>query len=239
MKIIYLISLITLTANVAFSQSPEEIRTYYNLGTINVSGNGGMFNIMSSKPTETLGTYYYNDKYFKKGFISVEGLEKPLGEYRMRYNLKTNELEVILKEGLRSISTSKINNFLWSDSISNRQAIFLKASNYTYDGSKIDGFLEVIQEGKLSLLKRKKIRLQKSNFNPLLVEESTNDQIFQDEEFFLLKNNNIIKLEKKNKKSITAFLADNERALTYLKNNKVNYKKESELNLFIIQCNSK
>ena len=237
MKVSILFSVLSITSSLSFSQSPEEVRTYNALGTLNVSGNGGMFNIMSSKPVETIGTYYYNEKYFKRGFISLENVEKPLGEYQMRYNLKTNELEVVLKEGLRSISTSKIISFLWSDSASNKQTMFLKASNYQYDGSKIDGFLEVILEGKLSLLKRKKIRLQKSNFNPLLVEESSNDQIFQDEEFFLLKDNRLAKLEKKNNKAITAFLGSDDRALQYLKNNKINYKRESEIVLFVIHCN--
>jgi hypothetical protein len=238
MKVLILFSVLSITSTLSFSQSPEEVRTYNALGTLNVSGNGGMFNIMSSKPVETIGTYYYNEKYFKRGFISVEGVEKPVGEYKMRYNLKTSELEVVLKEGLRSISTTKIISFVWSDSVFHKQTLFLKASNYQYNGPKIDGFLEVVQEGKLTLLKRKKIRLQKSNFNPLLVEESTNDQIFQDEEFFLLKDNTLIKLEKKNNKAITAFLGNDDRALNYLKNNRVNYKKESELNLFVLHCNS-
>jgi hypothetical protein len=225
-------------SNAVFSQDIQELRTVGALGTLNVSGNGGMFNIMSSKPVETLGSFYYNEKYFKRGFILVEGVEKPVGEYKMRYNLNTNELEVVLKEGLRSISNSKIVSFYWSDSVSNKQTTFVKALNYQYDGSKIEGFLEVIQEGKLTLLKRKKIRLQKSNFNPLLVEESSNDQIFQDEEFFLLKDNKLIKFEKKNSNTVTAFLGNEDRVLNYLKNNKTIYKKESELKLFVLYYNS-
>jgi len=228
---------LSLLVQIGHAQSPESVRTFYALSNM-ATGNAGTFNVMSSKPTEIVGNYYYNgDKNFKEGLISVEGFEKPFGYYKMRYNLKTNELEAILKEGLRSLSLNKINSFLLRDSV-NKETLFLKAQHYEMHGTKIVGFLEVISEGKISLLKRKNLRMQSSPFNPLLVEESANVQILQDEELFILKENHLVKIDKKNKKEFMALFENDTVASRYFTSTKINFKKEADLILFIRHYNS-
>ena len=150
------ICLLYLTIRPAKSQDASNLRTFYSIGRINaVSSFGGMFNVMPTAPSTVTGSFYYDDEILKKGLISVKGHDKPFGEFPMRYNLKSSELEVELKEGLRSLNLEQVSSFMWADT-QGKESYFVNLKDFkSNSGVPIIGFGQVITSGKLSLIKKR------------------------------------------------------------------------------------
>ena len=229
----FVVSICTLyfISPLAKGQDAANLRTFYSIGRINaVSSFGGMFNIMPTAPSTVTGNYYFDDEILKKGLISVEGKDKPFGEFPMRYNLKSNELEVELKEGLRSLNLGQVSSFMWTDE-RGKESYFINLKDFNSNSVPIIGFAQVITSGKLSLLKKRRAIFQKTEFNPLEAEKADIDKIIKKEDFFFVKDSQAF-LITKNKKDAIAFLGSidtDQRIENFIIENGFNSKKELSL----------
>ncbi|MCA4896186.1 MAG: hypothetical protein ING84_14400 [Cytophagales bacterium] len=232
-KVLFTSIIIMVASNIIPAQDAANLRTFYSIGRINATSSfGGMLNAMPTYPNTINGNYYFDDDTFREGFISIRNIEKPFGPFQMRYNLHSNELEVNLKEGIRSLSLDKVTSFMW---INNKAEEFYFASckGLKINNTPLDGFAQVISGEKLVLLKKRKAILKKSTFNPLEVENSSVDKIVKEDDYFLLLDSSTINITKEKKRILSFFKGKYENEVSkFLKNNDFNPKKENTLIAF-------
>ena len=96
----------------------------------------------------------YLDKKWNLATILLFQSEKLLEGYPVKYELKENELEVKASNGIKILGTKNIKSLVWKDSITQEPKYFISGSEYTDEGTPLNGLLEVLSDGKVPLLKR-------------------------------------------------------------------------------------
>ena len=96
----------------------------------------------------------YLDKKWNLATILLFQSEKLLEGYPVKYELKENELEVKASNGIKILDTKNIKSLVWKDSITQEPKYFISGSEYTDEGTPLNGLLEVLSDGKVPLLKR-------------------------------------------------------------------------------------
>lgn len=90
-------------------------------------------------------------------------------------------------------------------------------------------FLELIEEGEVSLYKRFETSLLKSNYNPLLDAGNFNDRVVIKEKYFLYKEGRFEEIPKQKKKAEKFFTGKNKSFKGFIKKNQLNLKLEADL----------
>ncbi|MHA8073775.1 hypothetical protein ACRZ9O_04510 [Aquirufa sp. HETE-40SA] len=178
------------------------------------------------------GSAYLED--FKKGVLylnnglKVEGLQIALNAY-------SNNLEYKIDGGQFSYGPDKLSKFTYSSSSSGELIEF--TSEYEVPTIKKKRFVQVIEKGKYSLL-----------FHPYKV--MTDDpsatygaqaaKVFQDEQdVFVAIDGKVYLLKNKEKILKEVFGTDAEKAIAFIKTQKVNFKEMNELKALIQELNKK
>lgn len=215
------------------AQEPSKLSTFYSIGRLNATGSfGGIGTVMAPNGNSLEGDEYYDSPDFKKGFISVNGFEKPFGEFQIRYNIRSQEIEMLQGEKVISLSPEKIRSVMY-ELPSGEKHFFFNAKGYISKGVSMTGFFEVLTEGRVLLLKRKTFEHKKTSFNPLDVESSTTEKLLKKEQFFLLNllkdgGNELTELPRQ-KGKIMDYLGNKNEVTMFFKANNLSLRSESDL----------
>ena len=226
-------------AATVFAQEPSKLSTFYSIGRLNATGSfGGIGTVLSAGPNSIEGNEYYDTPDFKNGFISVSGFEKPFGEFLMRFNIRSREIEIQEKAKVVSLSMERVKSFMYEDD-KNQKHFFFNGKGYKIAQTSVDGFFEVLVEGSTLLLKRRTFEHKKTSFNPLDVENSTSEKLLKKDELFLLKEGTVdlIKLPMK-KKALLDFLGKPNELEKFLKEKNIGFKEEADLVIIVAFSNS-
>lgn len=222
-----------------FAQEPSKLSTFYSIGRLNATGSfGGIGTVMAGGPNSIEGNEFYDTPDFKNGFISVSGYEKPFGEFPMRFNVRSREIEIQEKGKVVSLSMELVKSFMYEDE-KHQKHFFFNGKGYKIGTTSADGFFEVLVEGSVLLLKRRIFEHKKTSFNPLDVENSTSEKLLKKDELFLLKEGTVdlVKLPIK-KKDLFAFLSNPTELENFLKEKHIGVKEEGDLVRLVAFCNS-
>jgi hypothetical protein len=236
--------LIVLSAQL-YGQQPNAINvnsvTFQDLSSLTSDqfAAGRMVRSFSNSEPVVEGDIYYFDAQFLPGSFSFVKNDKKYGLYLMRLNLKSGDIEISLKEGVRAFSSKDIKAFTLSDTIKKKEWRFVNAESYTIDNVKLSGFIEVIEQGEYTLYKRKFVTQLRGEYRPLVGPDSGNDKIIKKSVYYIGRGSSVI--EVKDKKSLGVAFGD----LPYdivtkeLSSHKVNFKDENSLIQFVHIMNTK
>ena len=104
-------------------------------------------------PGGVKGSTYLDKKWNLATTLLFKSEKLPEG-YPVKYELKENELEVKASNGIKILDTKNIKSLVWKDSITQEPKYFISGSEYTDEGTPLNGLLEVLSDGKVPLLKR-------------------------------------------------------------------------------------
>lgn len=228
---------------VSAQESDQALRSIRANNTMNQlsEGNGnlnttGLYGMGPSTSTKVLGDPYWDVHW---GISSVElkgGKELVEGNY-VRYDIYNDELEFLLKDGIKIIPGSKVVSVVWQDSLFSKARFLVNANKFKQSGVPLTGFVEILVDNEIALLKRMTLNIKKPTYNQALDVGNKDSRIVKEEVYYYSVNNTLARL--KSKKDIKAISPKNQAVLeAFVKEKKIKFNNERDLILFIEYCNS-
>jgi len=186
-------------------------------------------------PGKVVGDTYLNSQWMRSSFI-MYNVDKTFENYKIRYDIRADELEIKTPTQVKVLQGSKVRNFAVTDSLNTHTAFYANARDFTLDGAKQTGFFEVLEDGKIALLKKTEIEIKKADYNPALNIGSLDEKILKKEKYFLLQGTRLQEVRKK--KFFTAFGDRAAEVETYAAKNSLSAGDPGELQLIVRYYNS-
>lgn len=203
-------------------------------GNINTVGNRVFLSQTKLIKTSEIreGSPYYNGESFLKADI----LDYSKNLQELRYNAYSDEMEFMSNKEV--YIADKEPGMLVNFEDLNKKYICL---NYNFGFGNRYGYLVLLvsDSQKYSLYKREKFELLKGEKSPNGITKDRNDYYSKEKDLYLLSyNGDFKKIDNSKKSLVDAFGAKSNEAELYLKTNKLNIKKESDLIKLISYMNT-
>ncbi len=154
-------------------------------------------------PSNVVGNIYYDERWRMSSFTLYENKETIEG-YPIRYNIYFDELDVNTNTGERALESSRVKSFVLRDSIITNS--FTNAREYTLDEVPLKGFLEVLVDGQVQLLKRFYLIVKDPDYNPAIGSGSRDTRILTHSDLYYARENKMFEI--KGKKKLFASFGD-------------------------------
>jgi hypothetical protein len=178
-------------------------------------------------PGKVVGDNYLS-KNWNAATILLYQSETMIEGFPVKYDIKSDLIEIKSKSGIKILGCDKIKNLVWIDSINSQPHYFVNASEFKKDGVESRGLLEVVVDGALPLLKQTEIFVKQPTYNAAMDAGSKDTKIFQKDTFFYAREKNLFKI--KNKSDVLAAAGDRSaETSSFMKENKININKLPEL----------
>lgn len=231
MKVFYILSMLLICDYSAYSQwaVPANMRaenTLDRLSDKNGLSNSDILYGIPLPPGNVVGDVYF-DKKWNAGSIMLYETETLIEGYPMKYDVKSEVLEIKSKAGVKILDTRKIKSLVWKDSLTNIPHYFINGAEFKLEGVPVKGLLEVLVDGKTPLIKRDQIFVKEPTYNVAMGSGSRDTKIYHKVSYYYISNSELIKV--KGKKEIIKISSNPVATEEYFKSNKINLGKEAGL----------
>jgi hypothetical protein len=186
-------------------------------------------------PGRVIGDTYLNTQWMRSSFM-MYNVDKTFENYKVRYDIRRNELEVKTPTQVKVVEGNRLKNFAVTDSLNSHTAFYANGKDFTLDGKKQSGFYEVLEDGKLALLKKTEIEVKKADYNAALNIGSLDEKILKKDSYFVLKGT---ELQEVRKKKFFAVFGDQAAVVQdYADKNKLSVGDPRQLELIVRHYNS-
>lgn len=174
---------------------------------------------------KTPGTFYY-DGAWNAGHIYLSSGDSLAGYY-IRYDLIKNHLEVLWGSRKVGIYGTNIASFYWFSPARQQLQKFISKREFTFQNPEnVAGFLEILADGEVRLLKSKTIIPRYQGTSPSLVPDDGSSDLNSIKDYFLVRGDDVFKVS--GRKKLMEFLSS-EKAETFMKTQKLNLNSEEDL----------
>jgi hypothetical protein len=183
--------------------------------------------ISTPREVKIIGDVYL-DIHWGNSSIELFNSEKLIEGYYTRFDIKNNEVEFQIDRSVRVLPGNKVKSVVWIDSITQQPRIIENASKYVFNEVPLNGFLEILVDGKTPLLKRYFLEILKPDFSPALNVGSKDYRILKKVEYFYAIGNQLTKI--KGKKSLGQLISNTEKDVnSFIQAESLNLNKEEDL----------
>lgn len=227
-----------------FGQSPtinNNVRSanlLNQLGSYRVTPGDVLFPISSHEKSNIIGDVYLDSHWNLSSLLLFEN-EKLINDYLVRYDIKNNEFEFRLKNGVKVLPGSKVKNIVWIDSLTKTTRIMNNGSEYSAAEIPFDGFFEILKDGEIQLLKKPYVEVLRPNFSPALNVGSKDTKILKKSEYFYSLKNKLYQIKKKSSLEAIQQHKSSVDLAAFLKKEKISLTKEEDLMLLFDMINAK
>ena len=210
--------LLAFFSTAAFSQNSNDAIVVFS---------GGVMRTMNikSKPKETKGSVYYSDSWRTGNIYLFSG--EIIKNYPLKYDLKKQEIEIQVDDDIKVIAVGAVKKVEWFNFNINSNEIFINCSSY--DGAGKVGMYKVISDNKIVFLKKTGLKILESNYNQALDVGSQSNRYIKDDKYYISKNGKVKLIRKRKKQILKLFGDDAEKIQIFANENRLNFKKESDL----------
>jgi hypothetical protein len=195
-----------------------------------IDRNSGGFLELKPKVESPVERVYLYDDWITGKVVFKSGYEE--NNLPMKYDLKTNLLEIKTKTGIKVAELSKYKYFQFEgDSVSHTYLSSLE------NAKEVEGLLEELVHGKASLYAKLYLEIKPSNYNAAMDIGSKTDQYLKKEKLLLVKNDEVTDVTKKGKKILTYFDPYQQDIQNFVKQNSLSYKKKNDLAKMVMYYN--
>jgi hypothetical protein len=145
------------------------------------------------------GDFYLESHWGQASILLCDGAGVIEG-YVARYNIKSDEFEFQMQNGVSAIAGYKVKSMHWIDSLKKSTRNIINAKDYLSNGKSITGFFEVLQDGTVPLFKKVDIDILKPSYNPSLSMGNKDFTVSRKEKYYYAIKNEVYLI--KNRKSI-------------------------------------
>jgi hypothetical protein len=184
------------------------------------SGFKGRFNLDG----RIKGTPYLDTNFVQTNFQFVKGSSKLVAP--SRYDLYRNEIEVQTTGGIRVLANNLVKSY--KSFVDGDSVLYINASNYTFEGTQLIGFLKVISDGKAQLFEMYKLDIIKPTYNASLEVGDRNSHLVKRSSLMYSDGKDLFKLKGK-KELLQLFASQKEKMEAYIKTSKPDLKDQEDL----------
>ncbi|MBL7870738.1 MAG: hypothetical protein JNM78_03930 [Cyclobacteriaceae bacterium] len=219
---------------------PANLRAENTLDRL--SDKGGLSNSdilygVPGDPGGVVGDVYLNDKWNSATILLYQS-ETMIEGYPVKYDIKSNLIEIKSNAGIKVLDVRRIKNMVWKDSVTTTPQYFINGSEFKKDGTPFVGLLEVLVDGPMPLLKRTQLFVKQPTYNAALDVGSKDVKLYKKSIIFYAKDGGLV--EVKNKKDVleaSGALAKEVEA--YIKSNRLSISKDEGVSRAFEFINSK
>lgn len=169
--------------------------TQFSDGTANL-GSSGVYGLASSEEIKLEGNAYW-DAHWGLSSLEIKGYKELVEGNYVRYDIYRNELEFLFKDGIKVLPGSKIVSIVWQDSLLSRPRFLVRGELYQENGIPLTGFVEILVDKNVKLIKRIMINTKMPNYNPALDVGSKNPKIVQENQYYYAIDNKLVRMKSK------------------------------------------
>lgn len=210
-KIVCLISVVLLTLIQAKAQSsnvvPDNVRATNVIDgiTSNVVSPGYLLYGIPEAPGGIIGDVYLNSDW-KKTSLKIFGQDREFNNYKCKVNLYTNQIEIELNELVKVINADRVESFYWTEENDSGKRLYRNANKFKLNNTSHSGFLEVLSDGKIMLLKETRIIIKRPDYNVQLNVGSKSTRIIKEEVIYFTRGTELVNVRSiRNKKFYSLF----------------------------------
>jgi len=224
------------TASTAGNEYLQKQNAVDRLGV--VSANTATFGI--PLPPASLEGDFYLDSEFRQGSFELTISPKVYEDMTIRYDLRSNLIEINYEDGVRGLDGNKVKYF----ELRNSPKGFTKYVNVNQlkgsgDDMPSNTFLQVIIDDEIPLYSYEKITIKKADYNVALNVGSKNDQILKKPVYLSIVDGIAYELTKGGNSNVFSLVPGKESELkAYAKANKIKPKDVEDYIAIISQLNS-
>ena len=219
-------SVLVLIGLSSFAQNPND-------AVIVVSGGGIRTMNIKSKPKETKGSYYYNDVWYTGTIKLFSGEE--VQAYPLKYDMKMNQIDIKVNESVKIISIGAVKEIIWVNPTGQSEVLRNISMYKNIEGY---GFLSVLAEGNITLLKKTDLDLLESNYNGIVDAGNESKKYIKKEKYYIKSGDKIILIKKKKKTILNKFKDKAEKVELFSSENDLNFKDDVDLEKIFNYYNS-
>lgn len=226
-----------LISTVSFGQwaIPNQIKAANTLDQIADRDRLGVEDLLYGAPVEAeVSNDHHLDKKWNTAAILLYESEKLIEGYPVKYDVIGDALEIKARNGIKQLETRKIKSMVWLDSVTNQPCYFINGKEYTKNGVAFSGFIEVLSDGQMPLLKKTNIWAKKSTYET----EEEYEMIYKTEQLYYSKGKEAYRVGGK-KNLLLAFGDAGGEVDTYIRINKLDVSKQKDLQKVFDYYNSK
>lgn len=167
---------------------------------------------------------------YTSGYIRFFGSPQLYQAKQMRLNLWLGYLEVVIKGKVVRFNESDIKLLIFNPQ--NQKLTLINAKHYTINGVEATGFMQIIEDGRLQLLKHTKVQVTQAIYSSNTNFTSHSHTLEQKESYYFAQRKHLYKITRK--KSVYHFFQKQNFAIKEcLKTHKINLRKEVGLRYLV------
>ena len=227
MKSIFIVILI-FTSSLIFSQTKDARSSYETIIQIATSNTTGSTGTFINKPKDIIGNIYVFENWNNSCNIKIG--DKVYKLKNINLNMKSDQFEAkVGKDSMFAFNTSNIDYII----IKNRKF----KSFYVPEKEKNRNFELIYDSVDIKLLKEYEVGIKYNDPDPLMVKKNV-DNYFTTITYYIRKGEEIKQIKLKKKDILNLFDRKASVVDKFVKENKLSYKKEKDLNKIFIYYNS-
>ncbi len=201
-----------------------------------VNSNSNRITSLPKQKTAPVGSVYMVDDWMRGGIVLRDS--SALTDFRFRYNMKSQFVEIEVYDSLKVLSAAKVAWLFYQNKGTTKY--YETCSNYSDEYPELRNceFVEVMTSGKAILLDKLVLDMVESNYNTAVDAGSTSDKYYVKHIYYVLLNDKLIHV-KKRKGSVLKALVDKKVELKeYIKANSLKMKNPEHLRSVVEYYNS-
>jgi len=120
-----------------------------------------------------------------------------------KFDIKTNNFDVMTQQGIRVLSGDMVKSVVWIDSLAKVPHFLFNGKDFKFNSRPpLAGFLELLSQGSMPLMKKVDLEFIPANFNPALNVGSKDHKYIKKIVYYYIEKGEIKKLPKKHIPSI-------------------------------------
>jgi len=229
--ILFLLYIVVVNSYAQGSVIPSNVRavnTLERLTDSNGLGNNEMLYGIPLPEGKVVGDTYLSTEW-KKSVILLYENNKLIEGFPVRYDIKSNDLEVKGRSDVKVLEGRKVKSFMWIDSTRSEPYYFVNARDFKEGGVPLTGFFEVMVDGNFPLFKKTSISVKKADYNVTLNMGSRDDKILKNSTYYAVDGASISEIPGNKKKFLQLLKSKADQVESYMDENGLSIKREEEL----------
>jgi hypothetical protein len=204
------------------------VNTIERLTDSNGLGNNEMLYGIPLPEGKVIGDTYLSTEW-KKSVILLYDNNKLIEGFPVRYDIKSDDLEVKSRTEVKVLEGRKVKSFMWIDSSRSEPYYFINAKDFKQDGVPLTGFFEVLVDGNSPLFKKTNISIKKADYNATLNMGSRDEKILKNSTYYIVDSASISEIPGNKKKFLQLLKSKADQVESYMDENGLSIKREEEL----------
>jgi len=200
---------------------------------------GNMIYGIPPDPITTEGDTFLDIKWNPASLLLYRD-QKILDGYLIRYNINSNDFELFNPEDQKAtkIAGTRVQNVVWADSTHQVPRYFVNGMDYINDGVPISGFMEVLVEGEITLMRRTELFFKEANYNEALMVGNKNNKWIKHDNYYYASGKELVAVPGNQKKFFQVFGNKSDEMTKYVDINNFSIKDPSAIFQIFTHYNS-